>query len=325
VETFHTWAGFVKALNENFGDIDQKRTAVLGLQGLKQKGSVITYTQHALRVNFNDEALYKQYYVGLKDMVKDEIARSVKPTTLRGLIDMATQIDNRTYGRIVEKRGKYVPHQFQRGRQDNRNRHDPMELDATWKKDKPFQKKKKNSLSKEEMNRRREKQLCFECGLPGHQANTHRKGGKPWEGKKKQVYATGRNGYNEPNPVMEQRELCATNRMTRTEAHWIIGENRRRRTIKNLRGREPWPENYQTRKQPFQARVRLAVAEEAIRGVNERLDLLDRLSNPPEAPPAYEEPSNEEDTTLVGMESDSEEEGWNQSNDPLSSEEDRAD
>ena len=52
------------------------------------------------------------------------------------------------------------------------------------------------------MDRRREKKLCFECGLPGHQAASHQKNKKPWKGRKQQLKATGRSSYN------EARQLC---------------------------------------------------------------------------------------------------------------------
>ena len=78
-----------------------------------------------------------------------------------------------------------------------------MELDATGKgKPKP---------SKEEMDRRRERKLCFECGLPGHQAASYRKNQakKPWK-RTKQLKATGRGAYDltggEPEPVA--KDLC---------------------------------------------------------------------------------------------------------------------
>jgi hypothetical protein len=63
-----------------------------------------------------------------------------------------------------------------------------MELDAIA--------KTKRHVSKEEMQKRRDKKLCFECGLPGHMANSYRKNGMTWKLKKKQLHATGRDvGY----------------------------------------------------------------------------------------------------------------------------------
>jgi hypothetical protein len=58
------------------------------------------------------------------------------------------------------------------------------------------------------MDRRREKKLCFEYGLPGHRANSHRKGraGKPWKGKRKQAAVmTGQGAYD----TTGAKQLCA--------------------------------------------------------------------------------------------------------------------
>ncbi len=58
--------------------------------------------------------------------------------------------------------------------------HLPIELDITY----SFKSKKP---SKEVMEERRKKGLCFECGLPGHQASSHKNKGK--YGKKRQLNA----------------------------------------------------------------------------------------------------------------------------------------
>ena len=50
-------------------------------------------------------ALKAQYYKGLKDGVKDEIARSEAPDNLQELIEMAVKIDNRNFERALERKG----------------------------------------------------------------------------------------------------------------------------------------------------------------------------------------------------------------------------
>ena len=68
-----------------------------------------------------------------------------------------------------------------------------MQVDATQ--------KTKPKPSKEVIDNRREKKLCFECGLPGHQAAMHRRNKGPWKGKRKQAN------------VMEhgpRQQICAT-------------------------------------------------------------------------------------------------------------------
>ena len=64
----------------------------------------------------------------------------------------------------------------------------PMELDAVQRK--PQHQPQRKQLPKEVMDKRRNEGLCFECGLPGHRADSHRKrktGG--WKGKQKGVSA----------------------------------------------------------------------------------------------------------------------------------------
>ena len=69
-----------------------------------------------------------------------------------------------------------------------------MEIDVTFR-------GKKKQVSKEEINRRREKKLYFECGLPGYMASSHGKNKPQNRPIKKQVNAVRRGGYNEPRQV----------------------------------------------------------------------------------------------------------------------------
>jgi hypothetical protein len=50
-----------------------------------------------------------QYYKGLKDIIKDEMARSDRPENLEDTIKIAVRIDNRIYERALEKEGSYIP------------------------------------------------------------------------------------------------------------------------------------------------------------------------------------------------------------------------
>jgi hypothetical protein len=110
---FKTFEGFKKRITRVFGDIDQERTAERHIQNLRQKGSAATYTaefqQYMNKTDWNDDALKAQYYRGLKDAVKDEIARSDRPESLPDMIEMAIKIDNRHFERNLERRGQYSP------------------------------------------------------------------------------------------------------------------------------------------------------------------------------------------------------------------------
>ena len=89
-----------------------------------------------------------------------------------------------------------------------------MELDATT---------RRPQLPKEEMERRKKNQLCYECGKPGHRAAFHRQGKTPSRKgsfPKKKLYAT--------------MQLNATTRIEDWEEDWV-------RVRKEDRGSPPFP------------------------------------------------------------------------------------
>src|SRR5436190_22867619 len=86
-----------------FRDIDEERTAERSLQNLRQRGAASQYAaefqQHASRVDWNDGALTAQFYRGLKDPIKDEIAKSDRPLELNKMMNLAIKIDNQMFER----------------------------------------------------------------------------------------------------------------------------------------------------------------------------------------------------------------------------------
>jgi hypothetical protein len=205
IQYFQTMSGFGQGIRQVFGDIEEEATAERNLGHLKQRGSAAGYAanfqQLAAKTKWGKAALQHQFYVGLKDTVKDEVARSDKPDDLQELIALAVKIDNRMYERSLEKKGQYS--QEHKRKQPYNKYHSPMQVDATV--------KVKRHVSKEEMQKRRDKKLCFECGLPGHMASSHRKNGTTWKPRKKQLHATGRGvGYDLSKKPTGQ--VCATQR-----------------------------------------------------------------------------------------------------------------
>jgi hypothetical protein len=90
-------------------------------------------------VEWDDFALTAKYYVGLKESVKDELARMERPDELKELVEQSIKIDNRLYERQLKKR-KDQPTFFRHKSQANTFRHRPrnqglypreMDLDAT--------------------------------------------------------------------------------------------------------------------------------------------------------------------------------------------------
>ena len=167
-DIFISWAGFVKQLRINFGDVDARRNAVRALEALKQKGSAVAYTaefqQHAPLTNWGEEAICDRYYKGLKDHVKDEISQSNKPDDLKEMIEMAQKIDNRLYECQLEKKGGLSGNHWTQKKRSQQKSYwpQPMELDATFK------------PSRRPCNPNKERQfkerLCFNCNKSGHMA-----------------------------------------------------------------------------------------------------------------------------------------------------------
>ncbi|KFZ19859.1 hypothetical protein V501_00440 [Pseudogymnoascus sp. VKM F-4519 (FW-2642)] len=135
------------------------------------------------RTDWNDDALRARYYDGLKDSIKDEIARGVRPDDLEKLILAATLIDNRHYERRLEKGGQ-KPTWIQKRPKQRSYWPQLMELDATFK-----QGNRPRNPNKE---RQLKERLCFNCNKPGHMARDCKQPKKGNGGRKygKQINAT---------------------------------------------------------------------------------------------------------------------------------------
>ena len=59
----------------------------------------------AVKTKWDRAVLQYQFYVSLKDTVKDKVVRSDKPDDLQELIVLAVKIDNRIFERSLEKKG----------------------------------------------------------------------------------------------------------------------------------------------------------------------------------------------------------------------------
>jgi hypothetical protein len=156
----------------------------------------------------------------LKNEVKNEIARSDRPTTLVRMIDLAVTIDNRLYERKMEQGGLYGTFSREKNQQP-RTKHqwpEPMELDAAFR----GTTRRGGNLSREEMERRKKKKLCFTCGASDHQARFHQKGKKPqtskgWKkkGRTRQANWMGRGAYEVEKATRssgQMREIAVVNK-----------------------------------------------------------------------------------------------------------------
>jgi hypothetical protein len=103
-----SFKAFADALTVLYGDPNLAATADREIRRLRQLTSVADYSarfeQHRQYLGWNDTAFRDQFYTGLKDETKDEIARSPRPETLDELKKLATRLDSRLQERVLEKR-----------------------------------------------------------------------------------------------------------------------------------------------------------------------------------------------------------------------------
>ena len=176
------FAEFCKELRKTFGDPDEEGTAERQLYALKQRTSVAAYIADFMRysvvVKWNDQAKAAQFYRGLKDNVKDEIARVGRPKSFGDLQDTAIRIDTRLFERQVERGGdryqlsstpRFVPRNntVQTYTKTERSSTRPLEhLHAA------FQPRvgstRKGRLTPSEYQRRKDNNLCLYCAEKGH-------------------------------------------------------------------------------------------------------------------------------------------------------------
>ena len=107
MDIIDNWAEFRSQLESMFGDIDEEHTAERSLQQLKQKGPASRYAadfrRFAAKTEWNKGALRAQFYKGLKDSIKDEIACTKQLNKLDKIINLAIIINNCLYKRQLEK------------------------------------------------------------------------------------------------------------------------------------------------------------------------------------------------------------------------------
>lgn len=187
-----SFENFCTSLQETFGDPDETGSAERQLFGLRQTTSVASYAAEFRRISaltsWNDPALHAQFYRGLKDMVKDELAKMSRTDSLEHLMDVAIRLDNRIHERRLERTSGNISMAsqsvFNKPYSTNQNYHltggaansksaqfhmthpksHPMEIDSIG--------PSNNRISSEEKDRRKRMNLCLYCGLSGHIAKT---------------------------------------------------------------------------------------------------------------------------------------------------------
>jgi hypothetical protein len=180
-------ATFFSELQTAFGYGSEKMEAERALQNIQQRGPVSKYKAEfqtlVVKTNWDNEAVTSHFYRGLKDVIKDEIAkRDARPTTFQEMYEVALRIDERMYERQMEKKGVYqgrANSKVQRevpAWKDNYYGLQKMQIDAT--KGKPGSNNKGPRNGQKQRPQPKTKGTtdkssveCYGCGKKGHYKN----------------------------------------------------------------------------------------------------------------------------------------------------------
>ena len=107
---FEDLSNFDQAIRRMYEDIDAKWIVEWQLYDIKQSESAFKYIAAfqsiAAEIEWNDSTLTAQFYKELKNVIKNEITRMNKLTTLHAMISKTIVLNNQQYKRRLEKKNK---------------------------------------------------------------------------------------------------------------------------------------------------------------------------------------------------------------------------
>ena len=126
------WPTFVHELQTEFGPVDPEEEAADAIDHLKMQENQhimkynVAFNRLAKRTGWGENTLRHRYYAGLAERIKDVLAQSPKPKTLRAVREHAQIVDARYWERSREK-----------GRPGNKNNTDPGRSDRSDRRNNP--------------------------------------------------------------------------------------------------------------------------------------------------------------------------------------------
>src|SRR5215510_8648656 len=147
----------VEKATELWGPINEKQTAQKKLERITQKTSISAYhsefTAIAIKSEYNEPALNRFFYKGLKESIKNLFVNIQRPQTVAGTLAAALEFETR----ILEQA-------------EDRQQSDPKTVVSRSETSKHLRREvgKVGKLSEEERRKRTQEGRCFNCGLIGH-------------------------------------------------------------------------------------------------------------------------------------------------------------
>ncbi len=106
-KVFGSYEDFEVELKTVFGKVDEKRATERQLAKLKQTGSASHYTiqfrQITSQLHWENDIFITKFYKGLKEYIKDKIAKEDRPEKLTKYIKRTIRINNRFYKKQRKK------------------------------------------------------------------------------------------------------------------------------------------------------------------------------------------------------------------------------
>jgi len=236
---FGDYKKFKDELQRAFGVVDEKQAAERRLHILKMNKSAAKYAAEFQRIaalmDWDDDALVLQYYWGLNETIKDEIARMDRPEELQDMINIFININSHQWEQRMERTGHYTSKVW--GRRYTLRKGDPMNLNAIEKhcEQRP-QVKQGRCMSKpyKPQPRWAETRECYNCEKPEHLARTCK---KPQQ-ERKEVAATDTHVvHNALSWTACYDNMCWTHMSSKDEAEWYPQILKKRQNDYNTTGR----------------------------------------------------------------------------------------
>jgi len=219
---FSNYKKFKDELWRAFEVVNKKQAAKRQLHILKMNKSAAKYAaefqQIAALTDWDDDALVLQYYWGLNETIKDEIARMDWPEELQDMINTFININSQQWEQRMKRTGHYTSKVWERHYTPRRG--DPMNLDAIEKHhEQQPQVKQGRRMSKPYKPQPwwAETRECYNCEKPRHLARTCK---KPQQERKEVAATNTRVVHNALSWTACYNNMCWTHMSSKDEAEW---------------------------------------------------------------------------------------------------------